>query len=113
VLRYIAQAKARNLGVIFITHNVHHAYPVADAFTILKRGTSYGTFRKDEVSREEVLSMMAGGEEMEQLSSELEEFARDDGDKAEGKRSSLGAAAAAEEALADSLKSEADKTAHH
>ncbi len=38
VLRYIAQARARNLGVIFITHNVHHAYPVADRFTILNRG---------------------------------------------------------------------------
>ena len=42
VLRYIAQAKAKGLAVIFITHNVHHAYPVADAFTILKRGQSYG-----------------------------------------------------------------------
>ena len=30
VLRYIAQARARNLGVIFVTHNVLHAYPVAD-----------------------------------------------------------------------------------
>ena len=27
VLRYIAQARARGLGVVFITHNVHHAYP--------------------------------------------------------------------------------------
>ena len=44
VLKYIAQARARNLGVIFITHNVHHAYPIADRFTILNRGRSYGTF---------------------------------------------------------------------
>ncbi|MCX4025947.1 sugar ABC transporter ATP-binding protein [Endozoicomonas sp. SM1973] len=78
VLRYIAQAKARGLAVIFITHNVHHAYPVGDAFTILKRGTSFGTFRKTEVSREDVLAMMAGGDEMENLTAELEEFARVD-----------------------------------
>jgi simple sugar transport system ATP-binding protein len=74
VLRYIAQARAQGLGVIFITHNVHHAYPVGDAFTILKRGTSYGTFRKSEVSREDVLNMMAGSQEMDKLSTEIEEF---------------------------------------
>ena len=76
VLRYVAQARARGLGVIFITHNVHHAYPVGDAFTILNRGRTYGTFQKDEVSREEVLNMMAGGKELDELSAEIEEFAR-------------------------------------
>ena len=77
VLRYIAQAKAKGLAVIFITHNVHHAYPVADAFTILKRGQSYGTFRKSDVSREAVLEMMAGGQELSDLEAEIREFERD------------------------------------
>ena len=78
VLRYIAQARARGLGVVFITHNVHHAYPIGDRFTLLNRGTSYGTFAKSDVSREEVVSMMAGGEELDELAHELEEFARAD-----------------------------------
>jgi simple sugar transport system ATP-binding protein len=78
VLRYVAQARARGLGVIFITHNVHHAYPVADQFTILNRGRSLGNFRKADVTREEVLEMMAGGREMEQLTAELKEFSRAD-----------------------------------
>ncbi|NIC37623.1 sugar ABC transporter ATP-binding protein [Halomonas desiderata] len=78
VLRYIAKARADGLAVIFITHNVHHAYPVADAFTLLKRGSSLGTFRKEEVSREEVLNMMAGGAELESLDAELAEFQRSD-----------------------------------
>lgn len=78
VLRYIAQARARGLGVIFITHNPHHAYPIGDRFTLLNRGRSYGTFTKAEVSREEVVEMMAGGEELETLSHELAEFARTD-----------------------------------
>lgn len=78
VLRYIAQARARGVGVIFITHNVHHAYPIGDRFTILNRGRSYGTFDKSEVSREDVVAMMAGGEELEELSHELAEFARAD-----------------------------------
>ena len=84
VLRYIAQARDRNLGVIFITHNVHHAYPVGDRFTILNRGRSYGTFEKGEVTREEVVTMMAGGEDMDKLTAELEEFERSDREAAEG-----------------------------
>jgi simple sugar transport system ATP-binding protein len=78
VLRYIAQARARGLGVIFITHNPHHAYPIGDYFTLLNRGRSYGTFAKSEISREELVAMMAGGEELEELSHELAEFARTD-----------------------------------
>ncbi len=83
VLRYIAQARARGLGVIFITHNVHHAYPIADRFTLLNRGQSYGTFKKEDVSREEVVAMMAGGEELDELEHELEEFAHTDRQAAE------------------------------
>ena len=82
VLRYIAQARARNLGVIFIAHNVHHACPIADRFTILNRGRSYGTFDKADVTREQVVQMMAGGEDLEQLGNELEEFARVDAETA-------------------------------
>ncbi|MCA1646848.1 MAG: ATP-binding cassette domain-containing protein [Chloroflexi bacterium] len=84
VLRYIAQARARGLGVVFITHNVHHAYPIGDRFTLLNRGRSYGTFKKSEVSREEVVSMMAGGQELEALTHELAEFARTDEVASEG-----------------------------
>jgi simple sugar transport system ATP-binding protein len=78
VLRYIVQARARGIGVVFITHNVHHAYPIGDRFTLLNRGRSIGTFRKSEISREEVVAMMAGGEELQELTHELEEFARVD-----------------------------------
>ncbi|MEJ7842966.1 MAG: ATP-binding cassette domain-containing protein [Rubrobacter sp.] len=82
VLRYIARTREQGIGVIFITHNVHHAFPIADRFTILKRGQSYGTFAKNEVTREEVASMMAGGEDMETLSAELAEFERADAEQA-------------------------------
>jgi simple sugar transport system ATP-binding protein len=76
VLRYIAQARARGLGVIFITHNPHHAYPIGDRFTLLNRGQSLGTFARSEMSREQLTSLMAGGEELEELSQELAEAAR-------------------------------------
>jgi len=71
VLRLIARARDRGISVIFITHNVHHAYPVADTFTLLNRGCVMGTFPKAEISREAVLDMMAGGQEMQTLVTEL------------------------------------------
>jgi simple sugar transport system ATP-binding protein len=71
VLRYILQARDRGIGVIFITHNPHHAYPVADRFVILNRGRSLGTFAKSELDRDELVRLMAGGEELAELEHEL------------------------------------------
>src|SRR5436190_15099356 len=73
VLRYIVEAARRNLGVIFITHNPNHAYPVGDRFLILNRGRSLGNFAKDEITREQLTRLMAGGAELEELTHELEE----------------------------------------
>jgi simple sugar transport system ATP-binding protein len=72
VLKYIIQARERGLAVIFITHNPHHAYPVGDRFLLLNRGRSIGYYQKDQVTREELTGLMAGGAELEQLSHELE-----------------------------------------
>lgn len=71
VLRYIIQARDRGLGVIFITHNPHHAYPVGDRFLLLKRGQSIGYHEKAEITLEELTGLMAGGAELEQLVHEL------------------------------------------
>ncbi|MGD8624453.1 MAG: ATP-binding cassette domain-containing protein [Anaerolineae bacterium] len=84
VLRYIAQARDRNLGVVFITHNPHHAYAVGDRFTILKRGRTFGTFTREELSREEMVRMMSGADELDALSHELREFEHADRVRAEG-----------------------------
>ncbi len=72
VLRYMAQAKEEGLAVVFISHNVHHAYAVGDRFTVLDRGQSIGTYEKDETDIDELERLMAGGEELEQLSEELQ-----------------------------------------
>jgi simple sugar transport system ATP-binding protein len=73
VLKYILQARDKGLGVIFITHNPHHAYPVGDRFLLLKRGKSLGDFDKSDISLTELTGMMAGGAELEQLAHELEQ----------------------------------------
>ena len=72
VLKLIHTARAKGISVIFITHNVHHAYPIGDSFTLLNRGKSLGTFTKETISKDEVLDMMAGGAEMQKMIGELE-----------------------------------------
>jgi simple sugar transport system ATP-binding protein len=72
VLKLIHKARAKGISVIFITHNVHHAYPIGDSFTLLNRGKSLGTYTKDTISKEQVLDMMAGGAEMQKMIAELD-----------------------------------------
>ena len=71
VLKYVAAARDRGLGVIFITHTPHHAYPVGDRFMLLRRGRSMGNFAKSEMSLDDLVQAMAGGAELEALSHEL------------------------------------------
>ncbi|MDH7788185.1 simple sugar transport system ATP-binding protein [Ochrobactrum sp. 19YEA23] len=71
VLKYINQVRARGLGVIFVTHNVRHAHAVGDKFTVLNRGVTLGTRTKSEVDMDELQSLMAGGQELSDLSAEL------------------------------------------
>jgi simple sugar transport system ATP-binding protein len=71
VLRYIARARERGVGVVFITHNPHHAYPIGDRFVVLRRGEVSGDFARGELRLEELVGMMAGGEELERLGHEL------------------------------------------
>jgi simple sugar transport system ATP-binding protein len=72
VLRYVVQARERGLGVIFITHNPHHAYPVGDRFVILNRGKLMGDWRRGEITRDDLVRKMAGGAELDELTHELE-----------------------------------------
>ena len=72
VLRYVAQARDRGVGVVLITHNPHHAFPVGDRFLLLNRGRSVGSYAKGEVSRDDLTLLMAGGAELDQLAHELE-----------------------------------------
>lgn len=63
VLTYITNAKERGLSVVFITHNVHQVYQVADAFTIIRHGRLVGIYHKDEVSENDVADLITGERE--------------------------------------------------
>jgi len=71
VLKYTAAARDAGLGVVFITHNPHHAYLVGDHFIILKLGAAVLDKKRSEVSLDELTRQMAGGDELTELSHEL------------------------------------------
>lgn len=60
VLTYVHHAQERGLSVIFITHNIHHVYQVADAYTILRRGKVVGIHAKGEVTEKDLADLITG-----------------------------------------------------
>jgi simple sugar transport system ATP-binding protein len=71
VLRYVREAKQQGVGVILITHNAHHAFPVGDSFVILSHGSLLGNFLKQDLTLTQLTTLMAGGEEIERLEEEI------------------------------------------
>lgn len=71
VLRFVAAAREKGIGVVLITHNPHHAYLVGDHFTILNLGNQILDADRSNVTLEELTQHMAGGGELEALSHEL------------------------------------------
>jgi simple sugar transport system ATP-binding protein len=72
VLRYIsAAARQQGLGVIFITHNPHHAYLVGDHFMVLARGEVDLDAPRSALTLENLMFHMAGGAGLVTLEHEL------------------------------------------
>lgn len=67
VMEYTRAAKAKGMGVIFISHNIGQVHDIADRFTIISHGRKVGDFYKEEVSEEEVANMVMTGEVPERL----------------------------------------------
>jgi simple sugar transport system ATP-binding protein len=49
---------------------------VGDHFVILRRGTVFGDYKKEDLPLEQLVQMMAGGADLEVLSHELERAAK-------------------------------------
>ena len=60
VLNYVRRAKERGIGVVLITHNVQHAYPIGDTFVVLFLGRQFGAFKKSELTEMQLMKLMAG-----------------------------------------------------
>lgn len=71
-LKLIVRAKQNGVAVIFITHNAQHALTVGDRFCVLIQGQVAASFKRGEKSKAELLNLMAGGEEFEEMESEMD-----------------------------------------
>ncbi len=107
VLRHIIAARNKGLGVIFITHNVSHALPIGDSFTILSRGRTVGTYKRNELDEAELRRLMGGGDELSELAKELEVLARADEKRGDESHHEM---AEVEAALAEALAEEGEST---
>jgi len=72
VLKYVLAARDRGVAVVFITHNPHHAFLVGDRFYLLNRGRMIGDYQRGKVELDELITAMAGGAELEQLTHEIQ-----------------------------------------
>ncbi|BDZ58975.1 ATP-binding cassette domain-containing protein [Barrientosiimonas endolithica] len=73
VLKYIVKARDAGLGVVFITHNPHHAYLVGNHFVVLKLGRVVLDEEREDLTLEQLTAQMAGGDELAELTHEIRE----------------------------------------
>jgi len=80
VLRTLERTKEKGVSMIYITHNIFHAYEIADRFQLIDSGDNAGEFEKDEITGPKELAdnlkIVAGG-------GDLEEDEADDGGEAD------------------------------
>lgn len=74
VLKMMRMARQNGAGIVFITHNARHAMSVGDDFCVLIQGEIAARFKRNEKSREDVLNLMAGGDDMTELEDNLEQI---------------------------------------
>jgi simple sugar transport system ATP-binding protein len=60
VLDFVVQAKEKGHSCLFITHNIHHIYRIADRIVILRTGEKVGDLRKSDTSIEKIEELIIG-----------------------------------------------------
>ena len=58
VLGWVEGLKAQGITSVFITHNLHHVYPIADRLCVLSRGEKAAEMPKSETSIEELTDLI-------------------------------------------------------
>lgn len=71
VLKYVDMARESGVGVVFITHNPHHAFMIGDHFAVLSLGRVSLNARRDEITLDQLITEMAGGSELTALARQL------------------------------------------
>ena len=58
VMQMVERVREHGVAVVLITHNIEHAYPYGDRFTLLRRGRVLGSFAKSEIDKQKVVALM-------------------------------------------------------
>ena len=61
VLGYARAARDRGLGVVFITHNLHHVFEVADRIAVLFHGRNAGSYAVEDLDPESAAHLVMEG----------------------------------------------------
>ena len=64
VLEHVEAVKHLGIPVIFISHNIHHVYPISDRFIVLDRGKIIGDVDKSNVTVDDLIHAIVTGEEI-------------------------------------------------
>lgn len=64
VMEFMKQLKTEGISVVFITHNLYHAFQIAERFVILSHGETLADVRREETSIDHLSYLIiTGGEE--------------------------------------------------
>jgi ABC-type sugar transport system ATPase subunit len=61
VLEIVRELKNKGASIIIITHNMEHAFSVADRFLVIRLGSVVGVRRRAETNIDEIVKMITGG----------------------------------------------------
>ena len=59
-LKLISDLSKKGLPIILITHNIEHAYQIIDKYIVLRHGKIVGIGKKEDVTRNDIVSMITG-----------------------------------------------------
>ncbi len=58
ILELMVSLKEAGSAVIFISHNIHHVFSIADRLAVLSRGKKIADLKKSETTEQEVSSII-------------------------------------------------------
>lgn len=60
LFRIVEKLKERGISVLFVSHKLDEIFEVADRISVLRDGIYIGTFEKDQITEEDLISYMVG-----------------------------------------------------
>jgi simple sugar transport system ATP-binding protein len=60
VLDFVVQTKDRGHSSVFITHNIHHIYQVADRIVVLRHGKMVGDVKRADTTIDKIVDLIMG-----------------------------------------------------